>query len=348
MKRLLTISIAALSLAAAASALPAGTEAAAQATREGRWADAAKLWQTASARLPDDADVIAELGWAEMQSGKAQDARRDFNRALRLSAGNLRAQTGLVALALKGLRLDEALELALAATRAHPEEAAAFRALGDAHLASSHRSEAESAYRRAVALDPSDPAAHASLANTLLIRNKADEAIKEYRIAVRLLPANAAYQEGLGRADMAGGLYGEAAKSFASAMDLVMRPVPDWDRLDTLSLALIDALGRSGSAVRSGEDARQDLYEANQTVLKLTDSLAEIPAIRDADPTRDDAMSQRGLAYSLLGQAAASDSASLQKNAAPEPAADAVVFREQARRAIVAAKAAKGETRIVG
>jgi tetratricopeptide (TPR) repeat protein len=310
-----------------------------RATREQRWKDALAQWQALAIDKPDDPSAISELGWALMQNGQERDARRQFQRALHLEPNIVRASAGLVALAIRAKTPEEAVRLATDTVRARPESAEAFRTLGDAQKAAARRSEAEDAYRRAVALDPNDAQNHAGLAGVLFVRNKSDEAVKEYRLAIRLAPENADYQEGLGRAAMLGGLNGEAALAFATAMDLARQPNPDWARLDNLALLALDALNRASSAVHNGSEARQDIYDANTRILSVTDALSALPVIEKADPTTDPAMSQRALAYGLMGQAAASDLAALKKNDTTG-AADAFVFREQARRALMAARAA--------
>jgi hypothetical protein len=64
--------------------------------------------------------------------------------------------------------------------------------------------------------------------------------------------------------------------------------------------------------------------------------------VSDADPLMDPPTSQRAFAYSLLAQAAAADLSALTE-AQPHPSAEAVIYREQARRAIVSARSAARE-----
>lgn len=339
MKALSTL-VAAIFAVATANAIPPGLESAQQASQAGRWSEAVSLWQSASDRYPGDADVTAELGYAEVSVGRVPDAKRDLNRALRLSPLNLRAQTGLVAVAIAERRFDDAVVAATKGVRSHPDSADAYRSLGDAQKSSSHRSEAEDAYRRAVALGSGDWRNHAALADAVLMRNKADEAVKEYRQATRLSPENAALREALGRASMADAQYGAAARSYVDAMDIVQKTNPDWDKLDSLALAAIDALSRAAAALRDGNESREAVFDANTRAEQVTDTISNLPPL--AQTSGGPAMSQRATAYGLIGQAAASDLAALRKSTGSE-AADAAVFREQARRAIVAARAASAK-----
>lgn len=338
-------------LAAAAVAAPADgpatpkptlaerREQAALATRERRWDDALRLWRAMDEERPGDPDVSAELGWALLETGDTADARRRFLRATHLDTMNVRARSGLVAIALRAHKTDEAVRLAEETARAKPDSAEAFRALADAQRAAAHRAEAETAYRRAVALDPADAAAQAGLGATLTTRGKLDEAVKAYRAAVRLEPGNADYQEGLGRAALQAGLSGEAALAFATAMDIVRAPAPDWPRLDGLALVTLDALNRASSAVHHADEPRESLFHANTRLLAVSDALLDLPELEDADPTAAPAMAQRALGFGLMGQAAAGDLAALRKGSASD-AADAFVLRDQARRAFMAARAA--------
>lgn len=331
-----------LFLASAAAAAVASPDAALKASREQRWADARTLWEDHLRANPDDATGVAELGWAEMEMGRLADAKREFNRALRLKPGLARAHEGLVALALKQFRFEEAVDAASSMVVANPKNAVAERTLGDAYRAASRRSDAEAAYRRAIALDPRDARSHAALGDTLLVRRKSDEAAREYAEAVRLEPDNASWREGLARATLAAGQYGKAAVAFADTLALVVksaRGASAWERIDALTLSLIDALERLAIGYRSGTLTRQDVFDANERTQAVIDALADTPAVREADPLTNIPFAQRALAYDLLGQAAAGELQAL-KSDKSTGAADAVVFREQARRAVVAARAA--------
>lgn len=320
-------------------ALASEFDAAELASREGRWKDALALWHAASDAHPSDADVTAQVGFAELNTGRLPDAKRSFARAARLSPASLLAQQGLVQVAIQEHRFDDAVLIATRAARANPDSADAYRSLGDAQKAASRRSDAEEAYRRATVLGPSDWRNHASLADAVFMRGKAEEAVKEYHQAVRLSPADSALRESLGRAAMQGALYGEAAKCYVDAIDLARKPVPDWERTDKLTLAAIDALSRAAAALRDGDQTRQDVFDANTRTIAVTDALMEMPVISGADPRTAPAMAQRATAYALLGQAAAADLAALRKTSGSD-AADAAVYREQARRAVVSARAA--------
>lgn len=324
---------------ASVAAPPPDAATARAATDEGRWNQALVLWKAVSDAHPDDPTAAAELGWAQMETGQTPDAKRAFNRVLRLDPGNVRAQAGLVKLAILALNPDEALRLARDAVKQAPGSAAAWRMLGDAQRAASHRSEAEDAYRQAVTLDPNNAEGHAGLGETLLTRNKNAEAFREFRTAVRLAPTNAAYQDGLARAAFAAGEYGAAALADATAMEIALKPTPDWPRLDNLAQNAMDALGRASAALRNGSESRETVSDANTKILAVTDAIAALPAIENADIATHPAMAQRALAYDLMGQAAASDLAAL-RNGSVSESSDAFVFREQARRALVSARAA--------
>lgn len=332
-----------LLLAVVAAASVASPDAAMKASGEQRWSDARVLWEDYLRANPNDAAGVAELGWAEMELGRVGDAKREFNRALRLKPGLARAYEGLVALALRQYRFEDAIEAASSMVVANPKNAVAERTLGDAYRAASRRSDAEAAYRRAIALDPRDARSHAALGETLLVRRKSDEAAKEYDEAARLEPQNASYREGLGRATLAAGQYGKASVAFADTLALALksaaRNAAAWERIDALTLSLIDALERLALGYRSGSMTRQDVFDANERTQAVVDALADTPSVREADPLTNIPFAQRALAYDLLGQAAAAELDAL-KSEKSAGAADAVVFREQARRAVVAARAA--------
>ncbi|NMC83036.1 MAG: tetratricopeptide repeat protein [Armatimonadetes bacterium] len=307
------------------------------ATREGRWKDALVLWEKLGNLHPNDADVVAETGWAELQTGDISSASRSFSRALRLSPDHERALLGRSALAQKQYRFDEGVKWAVQATKAHKNSADAFRALGDAQMAATRRPDAETAYRTAVTLDPSDARNHAALAESLRARGKVADALGSYRMAVKLDSDSAALREGLGRVAMAAGLYGESASAFADAIDRLRRSNPDWKRVDQLTLNLIENLSKAASGFAKGSQTERDLRGANNRTLKLADTLALLPEFQDADPVLNPVVGQRAQAWDLLGQACSAELAGLEGDR--DQSADAVVFREQARRAILAAQA---------
>ena len=76
-------------------------------------------------------------------------------------------------------RLDEALELADAATSADPLSAAVFHSRGHAYIRLGRVQEAEASYRRALAIAPQGAWTHYFLGVALLMEGKAEEALTE-------------------------------------------------------------------------------------------------------------------------------------------------------------------------
>jgi len=132
--------------------------------------------------------------------GLLAEARERFRRALALDPGQLEALE-----ATPDLTSEERLRGARAATEAHPENARAWRLLGDA-LASTDPAGTERAYRKALALAPGDALSMNSLAFLLVRQKRAQDALPLAQSAVRLSSGNpamldtyAAALEGAGR-----------------------------------------------------------------------------------------------------------------------------------------------------
>lgn len=132
--------------------------------------------------------------------GLLAESRERFRRALALDPGQLEALE-----ATPDLTSQERVKGARAATEAHPENARAWRLLGNA-LASTDLEGTERAYRKALALAPGDALSMNSLAFLLVRQNRVRDALPLAQSAVRLSPGNpamldtyAAALEGAGR-----------------------------------------------------------------------------------------------------------------------------------------------------
>ena len=84
----------------------------------------------------------------------------------------------------------EAQQLALAAAKACPKEPAAYNVLGMTYDFENRFSEAERAYRQAVALDPKVAAFHDNLAVCYTRSGNAEEGMREFQTALKLDPHN--------------------------------------------------------------------------------------------------------------------------------------------------------------
>jgi tetratricopeptide (TPR) repeat protein len=96
------------------------------------------------------------------------------------------------------------------ATRAHPQDASAWRKLGDASHAQGRVDEAEAAWQRSLALDPAQADVHWALGTIYTSRNQDDRARKAYESALGLEPDHHGALFNLGNLALTEGRLGEA------------------------------------------------------------------------------------------------------------------------------------------
>lgn len=99
-------------------------------------------------------------------------------------------------------------------------DAAFWQTLGEAHLASGDSTQAEGAFRQAIALDPDSASANYSLGYLFQLGGKAPEAIQAYRRALEADPYKSEALGNLAAAYLQMGEHGEAAKTLARALKL--------------------------------------------------------------------------------------------------------------------------------
>jgi tetratricopeptide (TPR) repeat protein len=117
-------------------------------------------------------------------------------------------------------RLEEAQVLARRALGEEPDAAEALHILGVVDLRREQPQAAETALRRAIALDASVAVFHNDLGNALQDRGRLKEAIAAYRRALRLHPALADAWNDLGTARFANGEFEAAIECYRSAIRL--------------------------------------------------------------------------------------------------------------------------------
>jgi tetratricopeptide (TPR) repeat protein len=202
--------------------------------RAGRWADAARLYQSILEQQADHADALHQLGLLHHQQGQHGRAAELLERAAALRPSTpayhadladayralgqceraasccrtaLRLQPDSpevlcrLGLAVEGLgRFSEAVEHFRHALRLRPDFATAHNFLGFALGQLGQSDEALTHFRRAVELNPNYPSARANLGRLLLERGRPVEALPHCREAVRLRPNVAVLHYNLGKA----------------------------------------------------------------------------------------------------------------------------------------------------
>jgi predicted Zn-dependent protease len=269
--------------AAAQPALAADAQRGKQAMADGRFADAARIYESIVRALPDDAGMRLNLGMALSMAGRPHTAIPHLERAVKLRPeltpgwlflGLCRLETGEPAGAAVALQnvtaaqpdnvrarelLGEALlaleqsesaarEFQFAADQ-QPNSARAWYGLGRSSRALGRDGPAREAFERLQALPPS-PELHQFRAELAREQGKPLEAIDELRKGLQLVPEDLGLQKRLARA-----LY--EAKSYDEAVTLlerVRRRDPSAETRHLLGDVLL-VVGRSAEAVKALEDA---------------------------------------------------------------------------------------------
>lgn len=138
---------------------------------------------------PEDADGWTWRAVAASTQGDFVGEEAAWRQAV-LRAGSMTvAEPGVAGALLRQQRFAEAREAAAALVGTRPESAAAWSLLGQAHHGSGGVSEAETAYRKALALDPWEMSAHLGLISLAAQRGDHRVAAEGWSRLVRLYPS---------------------------------------------------------------------------------------------------------------------------------------------------------------
>ncbi len=157
----------------------------------GRVEDAIREYREAIRLAPGEAEAHYNLGVAHAGKGQVDEAMREYREAIRLAPGLAGAHMNLgLALGGKG-QLDDAIRAYSEAIRLAPGLAEAHMNLGLAYRARGRTDDAIHEYREAIRLSPGLAGAHMNLGAAYRARERTDDAIREYREAIRLAPGSA-------------------------------------------------------------------------------------------------------------------------------------------------------------
>jgi len=151
------------------------------------------------------------------QAGQLAEADRLYGEVLAAEPGNLQALTLSGALALMGARNDKAADLFGRALAINDEPNLHYN-MGLAKWALGERADAETHWKRAIALHPNFAQAHMNLGNALREAGRIEEALPHLRQAVHLAPSPFGYNN-LGLA-LAGRGDPQAAHQFRRAIEM--------------------------------------------------------------------------------------------------------------------------------
>lgn len=140
--------------------------------------------------LPPQSQAIlaAYRGDAWLALNKLDQARREYEEALRLDPGSPRGKLGLAYLAVRENQIDQALKLLDETLKAAPEEAKAWSLKADLHKQRGELDEAEAAYSQAIEHRRQNALDRANRALVRIEQKKFEEAEKDLEILKKTAP----------------------------------------------------------------------------------------------------------------------------------------------------------------
>ena len=298
--------------------------------------DAGEVLERATALLPADADLAANLGGVLAGQGELDRAAASYQRALQLKPGFAQAHSSLGdVLARQGRWLDaeahcrQAIGLSARLAAAHlnlgnaligqgrvddavasfqealaiaPGLAAAHFALGVALKDQGLLAQAAASLRQAVQLRPAHALSHDQLGMVLMADGQLEAALASLQAAVRLHPGFAAAQFHLGRVLAELGRWSEAAASYRSALSLETSHAEVHARL---AVALLQ-LGEHAQALAAFRQAAAWAPEQAVAHINLGNVLLAQGCLAEAAACHERAVSlapDLALAHSNLGHA---------------------------------------------
>jgi tetratricopeptide (TPR) repeat protein len=149
--------------------------------RSGQLEAAEKVYRDVLLRHPDDVDALRLLASIAMSVRQFGDAEAMLNRALEIAPDFYQARMDLGLAQQEQDKLDQAAESFRRAARLEPRRAQPWTALGTTLAMAGRHDEAMAAYHEALERDPRNPFALTGLGHVLKTIGRQDEAIASYR-----------------------------------------------------------------------------------------------------------------------------------------------------------------------
>jgi eukaryotic-like serine/threonine-protein kinase len=150
--------------------------------------EAVRFLTAALALRPHDPAVHVNLGFALLETGKAEEAIAVYRNAIRLRPDLTVAYLGLGQALTRQCASDEAVAAFRQALRLQPDNATAHHRLGRTLYAQGKLDEAIATFREAIRLQPNYAPAHNDLGIALRATGRLDDALAAQRKAIRLNP----------------------------------------------------------------------------------------------------------------------------------------------------------------
>ncbi len=232
--------------------------------RAGDLVEAEALLRRAASMAPQNAEIRINLGNLLRARGALRDAESEYRSALRLEPASRTARLALARVLNDGAAHDAAADEAGRLLEANDRDAEAWVALGVARRAQGRLPEAESAYRRALALRPDYAVARHNLGALLGQLSRAEESLEHLDRAAALGVRDRPLHFNRGRALIELGRFDEAD----AALEAAVRLAPGDAEAQVLLAKLRFMRGDPGFA--------RDLETASRSEPRLRATLADI------------------------------------------------------------------------
>ncbi|MCP3980533.1 MAG: tetratricopeptide repeat protein [bacterium] len=168
-------------------------------------------------------EIHNNLGRVHLGRGRIEDARREFERALKLDPDNADALLNLAAIQRVEGRIGEAEHLVKRALRVNPNSIAALAQLAEIKRDQGELDESVRLYREALAIDDSQPFVHLGLGDSLQRAGQYDLAMRAFESVLQLDPDSFEAHYNLGVTHLQQQQLDEAAARFETALELSPR-----------------------------------------------------------------------------------------------------------------------------
>ncbi|MFZ5524847.1 MAG: tetratricopeptide repeat protein [Pseudomonadota bacterium] len=182
--------------------------------------NALMAFQKTAELMAGDAEAQFNLGMAQKNLGRIDEAVASYRRALKINPAYAEAHNNLGAALFELGRLDEAAACCRRVVELKPGSAEARNNLGAALFRLGQVDEAMNCCRRALELNPDFAEAYNNLGNYLKHLNRFEEAEASYRQAIKLKPDNFKVHGNLGNLLLDMGQLDEAMASYRSALEI--------------------------------------------------------------------------------------------------------------------------------
>lgn len=226
------------------------------------------LWRDTVTKAPGNARAHGNLGSALADAGRQDEARLEFEEALRLKPDDAMAHYNLATALERQGRLPEAVARYRESLRLEPDSPKACNNLGNIFVRQRRWAEAGAEFAAALRLDPEYPEAHNNLGNVLITLGRPAEAVPHFEAVLRRAPEMQSVHYNLAVALANAGRAVDAVAHFQT----VVRLAPE--RADAhfhLGLLLAEA-GQRDAGIRELVEAlrlKPDYDEARQNLARL-------------------------------------------------------------------------------